>query len=213
MFVLVMAKEPVPGRVKTRLCPPCTPSQAADIAAAALADTFEAACASGADQVIAALDGAPGPWLPPGVRVVQQVDETFDRRLAAAWGTTTGPGIQIGMDTPQVTADLLGGAMATLSDGAHDAVLGPATDGGWWAIGLHQADERVFVDVPMSTDHTCADQRARLESLGCRVGALPELMDVDHFPEALTVAGLAPHTRFADAVRAVAADASTAVPR
>lgn len=209
MFVLVMAKEPVPGRVKTRLSPPCTPSQAAEIAAAALADTLDAACASGADEVIVALDGAPGPWLPPGVRVVQQIDSSFDRRLAAAWATTDGPGIQIGMDTPQVTGALLGDAMTSLTAGADDAVLGLAADGGWWAVGLHEADERVFLDVPMSTDHTGADQRARLESLGCRVGALPELVDVDHFPEALAVADLAPHGRFADVVRTVAATATT----
>ena len=213
MFVLVMAKEPVPGRVKTRLCPPCSPAQAAEIAAAALADTFDAACASGADEVIAALDGEPGPWLPSGVRVVPQVDETFDRRLAAAWAMTTGPGIQIGMDTPQVTVDDLDAAMATLADDAHDAVLGPAADGGWWAIGLPNADERVFLDVPMSTDHTGRDQRARLESLGLRVGTLPEFVDVDHFAEALAVADLATNSQFARAVRRVGDDATTAAAR
>ncbi|WP_436792570.1 TIGR04282 family arsenosugar biosynthesis glycosyltransferase [Actinospongicola halichondriae] len=201
MFVLVMAKEPVPGRVKTRLCPPCTPSQASDIAAAALADTFDAATASGADEVVAALDGSPGPWLPAGVRVVPQVDESFDRRLAAAWAQTSGAGIQIGMDTPQITGAVLDDAMALLTD--HDAVLGEATDGGWWAIGLHEADERVFHGVPMSTDHTGAAQRARLESLGLRVGDLPRMTDVDHFAEASTVAESAPDTRFAEAVRRV----------
>lgn len=211
MFVLVMAKEPVPGRVKTRLCPPCTPDEAADIASAALADTFDAACASGADEVVAALDGRPGPWLPPGVRIVPQVDETFDRRLAAAWATTSGPGVQIGMDTPQLTPDDLDAAMAALADDANDAVLGPAVDGGWWAIGLTQADERVFLDVPMSTDHTGADQLARLERLGHRVGSLPQLIDVDHFAEALDVAAAVPDGRFADAVRRVASTATTTV--
>ncbi|MDE0802983.1 MAG: DUF2064 domain-containing protein [Acidimicrobiales bacterium] len=212
MFVLVMAKEPVPGRVKTRLCPPCTAQQAADIAAAALADTFDAALASGADEVIAALDGDPGPWLPAGVRTVPQVEASFDRRLAAAWATTAGPGIQIGMDTPQIDAPLLDSAMAALADEANDAVLGPAADGGWWAIGLPGADDRVFLDVPMSTDHTGDDQRSRLESIGHRVGPLPELVDVDHFPEALAVADLAPHGRFAAAVREVADD-TTAIRR
>ncbi len=197
-----MAKEPVPGRVKTRLCPPCSPSQAGDIAAAALADSFEAAIASGADEVVAALDGAPGPWLPAGVRVVSQVDETFDRRLAAAWAQTSGAGVQIGMDTPQITGALLDDAMARLADG-NDAVLGEATDGGWWAIGLHQADDRVFHDVPMSTDHTGAAQRTRLESLGLRVGDLARMTDVDHFADALVVARSAPTTRFAASVRRV----------
>lgn len=203
MFVLVMAKEPVPGRVKTRLCPPCTPSQASDIARAALADTFDAAMACGADEIIVALDGETGPWLPAGVRVVPQIDSTFDRRLAAAWAATSGPGIQIGMDTPQLTADLLDDAMTMLQVGGNDAVLGPAVDGGWWAIGLHAADDRVFVDVPMSTRHTGRAQRARLESLAMQVGDLPELVDVDHFAEARIVADSIPHTRFAESVRRV----------
>ena len=72
MDLLVLAKEPIPGRVKTRLCPPCTPAEAARLAAACLADTLEAACAAGADRVLVALDGRPGDWLPPGVRVVGQ---------------------------------------------------------------------------------------------------------------------------------------------
>ena len=70
--VLVMAKSPVPGRVKTRLCPPCTPAEAAALAEAALADTLEAVAACGAGRRILALDGAPGPWLPAGFEVVAQ---------------------------------------------------------------------------------------------------------------------------------------------
>lgn len=213
VFVLVVAKEPVPGRVKTRLCPPCTPTQASDIACAALADTMDAATACGADEVIVALEGRPGPWLPSGVRVVPQVDDTFDRRLAAAWASTTGPGIQIGMDTPQITAALLDHSMQDLVGPDTEAVLGPAADGGWWAIGLHEADDRVFVDVPMSTDHTGDAQRARLEALGLRVGALPELVDVDHFDDAEAVAATVPNTRFAEAVARVDVTATASARR
>lgn len=213
MFVLVVAKEPIPGRVKTRLCPPCTPDQAAAIAAAALVDTFAAATACGADEVIVALDGAPGPWLPAGVRIVPQIEATFDRRLAAAWAETTGPGIQIGMDTPQVTARLLDDAMAALDDPAHDAVLGLAEDGGWWAIGLDAADSLVFHDIPMSQSDTGARQMERLDGLGLRVGALPTLIDVDHFAEAEAVAHAAPLTAFAAAVAQVASTSMQGLPR
>ena len=200
MFALVVAKEPVPGRVKTRLCPPCTEAESAAIAEAALFDTFDAVVAADPDEIVVALDGAPGPWLPTGARVVPQVEGSFDRRLAAAWAATAGPGIQIGMDTPQVTADGLRHAMATLDDDRHDAVLGPSRDGGWWIIGLASSDDRVFVDIPMSEQHTGARQLARLESLGHRVGLLPTMTDVDHFAEALAVAASIPDSRFAAAV-------------
>lgn len=205
VFVLVLAKEPVPGRVKTRLCPPCTAEEAAAIAAAALADTFEAAVSSGAERVLAALDGRPGPWLPPDVEVVPQGTGPLPERLAIAWSHTSGPGIQIGMDTPQVSPSDLDEAMSALADPDVDAVLGPAADGGWWAIGLPSADERVFAGVPTSRPDTGTMQRQRLEALGYRVGDLPIRSDVDHFPAALAVASLAPGTRFARAVQRTAA--------
>lgn len=207
MFVLVVAKEPVPGRVKTRLCPPCTPAQAAAIAEAALRDTFDAIAASGADEIVVALDGEPGPWLPDGVRVVPQVDGPLDQRLTAAWGATDGPGIQVGMDTPQLQPGDLDHAMATLSTNGTDAVLGHAADGGWWLIGLRSADDRVFAGIPTSRSDTGARQRARLESLGMQVGTVPTLVDVDHFSDAVAVAAAVPNTHFARAVRAVGAGA------
>src|SRR4051794_19832337 len=105
--LLVMAKAPVPGRVKTRLCPPCTPEEAAAIAAAALADTLEAVSRCAADRRVVALDGDPGAWLPPGLEVIPQRGATFADRLDAAWSAMTGPTLQIGMDTPQVDAALL----------------------------------------------------------------------------------------------------------
>jgi len=175
--VLVMAKSPVAGRVKTRLCPPCTPQEAAELAEAALADTLDAVAACGASRRIVALDGAPGPWLPAGFEVVPQVRGTFDRRLAAAWSAAGGAGVQIGMDTPQVTAGLLDDALATLDRTA--SALGLAGDGGWWAIGLRRPDPQVFLDVPMSTSGTGAAQLARLHQLGLDVTALPSLVDLD----------------------------------
>jgi len=175
--VLVLAKAPVAGRVKTRLCPPLTPAEAAALAEAALADTLEAVAACAAGRRILALDGDPGPWLPPGFEVVPQVEGTFDRRLVAAWATAGGPGVQIGMDTPQVTAGLLDDAMETLDTAG--AALGLAEDGGWWAIGLRQADARVFQGIPMSTSGTGAAQLARLQRLGLDVAPLPTLVDLD----------------------------------
>ena len=193
MHLLVMAKAPVPGRVKTRLCPPCTPEEAAALAEAALADTLEAVAVCSAARKILALDGAPGPWLPPGFEVVPQATGGLDRRLAAAWSVAGGPGVQIGMDTPQVTPGLLDVALAALD--RTGAALGLAVDGGWWAIGLRRPDPRAFLDVPMSTSRTGEAQRTRLRALGLDVTPLPTLVDLD------TVADLAAVTADGTAIR------------
>jgi hypothetical protein len=202
--LVVVAKEPVPGRVKTRLCPPCSPGEAASLAAASLADTLAAACASRADRVVLALDGRPGPWCPPGVVVVPQGDGGLDRRLTAAWAAVPGPAVQVGMDTPQVGAADLDAAMGALADEAVDAVLGPAADGGWWAIGLRRAHPRAFEGVPTSRPDTGARQHARLVELGLRTRLLDSRRDVDTWADAVAVAADAPGTGFAATVRSLA---------
>ncbi|HEX3955641.1 MAG TPA: glycosyltransferase, partial [Trebonia sp.] len=70
--LLVIAKQPVPGRVKTRLVPPCTHEQAAALAEAALADTLHTLLTVPARRRLLVLDGRPGPWLPPGFDIVPQ---------------------------------------------------------------------------------------------------------------------------------------------
>lgn len=202
MHVLVMAKEPRPGLVKTRLCPPCTPEEAAGLAEAALADTLEAVVACGADRRVLALDGAPGAWLPEGFEVVAQVQGSLGARLDAAWAHAGGPGVQIGMDTPQVDASLLDAALDRLHGGA-ECLLGDAPDGGWWAIGLRSPVAELFGPVPASRADTGARQRSRCVQLGLTVEDLPVLNDVDDVADALAVARSAPHTRFARAVRAL----------
>lgn len=198
--VIVIAKQPVAGRVKTRLCPPCTPTEAASLAAAALADTVETVAAVSASSRVLALDGAPGPWIPDGFVVVKQMGRGFDERLANAFAAVTGPAVLIGMDTPQLGPPLLERAISALHEPGTDAVIGPAYDGGWWTIGLHQPDPRVFVGVPMSTARTYREQCARLTDLGLRTTVLPTLRDVDTFADAISVAAEAPGSRFATAV-------------
>ena len=202
--LLVIAKAPVAGRVKTRLCPPCTPAEAAALARAALEDTLAAcdaaAAASGARRVLV-LDGAPGDWLPRGWEVVPQRGAGLAERLAAGFADAGGPALLVGMDTPQVAPELLRGGLAAL--GLVDAVLGPAPDGGYWAIGLQEPDARVFAGVPMSRRDTGAIQRARLASLGLGTFVLPALRDVDDIAAARAVAACAPRTRFAAALAAL----------
>lgn len=198
--VLVLGKSPVPGRVKTRLCPPCSPAQAAALAEAALVDTLAATTAA-SSKVTLALEGRADGWLPPGVRVVPQCEGTLDQRLAAAWSEVPGPAVQIGTDTPQLTATDLVDAYRTLCRPDVDAVLGPADDGGWWLIGLPYGMPEAFVGVPMSRPETGALQHARLRELGLRVALLESRNDVDTIEDAREVAAKAPETRFATALR------------
>ncbi len=193
--VLVMAKAPVPGRVKTRLCPPCSPAEAAALAEVALADTLEAVAACSAGRRVLALDGVPGPWLPPGFEVVAQCQGSLNRRLTHAWATAGGPGVQIGMDTPQVTAADLDHALAMLDASA--AALGHAADGGWWALGLRRPDGRVFRGLPMSTARTGRAQEARLRALGLDVALLPTLVDLDTIDDLAAVIAAGPDTHTA----------------
>ncbi|MGX5208071.1 TIGR04282 family arsenosugar biosynthesis glycosyltransferase [Streptomyces violaceus] len=190
--LLVIAKEPRPGRVKTRLTPPFTPREAASLAEASLADTLDAVAAAPADRRVLVLDGEPGPWLPAGFEVVRQCAGGLDERLADAFARCTGPALLIGMDTPQVTPELL-----TVDFGEGDAWFGPAEDGGFWALGLADPDPALLRGVPMSTPVTGAVQRERLVLAGLRVRDLPRLRDVDTVADAEAVALLAPHGRFA----------------
>lgn len=196
--LLVIAKAPVPGRVKTRLCPPCSPRHAASVARAALEDTLAAAGAAAVERRVLVLEGAPGPWLPAGWEVVPQRGAGLAARLAAAFADAGAPALLIGMDTPQVTPALLGRGLAALR--THDAVLGSAPDGGYWAIGLRDAAAAVFAGVPMSDGDTGTRQRARLDGLGLTTASLPPLRDVDTIADARAVAAAAPRSRFAAAL-------------
>lgn len=197
--LLVIAKEPRPGRVKTRLSPPFTPAEAAALAEAALADTLAAVAATPARRRVLVLDGAPGRWLPPGFDVVPQCAGGLDERLAAAFAGCAGPALLIGMDTPQVTPDLL-----DVDFHDCDAYFGPAEDGGFWALGLARPEPALLRGVPMSTPVTGAVQRERLLTAGLRVRDLPPLRDVDTAADARAVAVLAPDGRFAARLAACA---------
>ncbi|WP_336113302.1 TIGR04282 family arsenosugar biosynthesis glycosyltransferase [Streptomyces sp. PTD9-10] len=190
--LLVIAKEPRPGRVKTRLTPPFSPEQAAALAEASLADTLRAVAAAPATRRVLVLDGRPGSWLPPGFDVVPQCAGGLDARLADAFARCAGPALLIGMDTPQVTPQLL-----TVDFADCDAYFGPAEDGGFWALGLARPEPALLRGVPMSVPETGIVQRERLVAAGLRVRDLPRLRDVDTAADARAVAALAPHGTFA----------------
>jgi glycosyltransferase A (GT-A) superfamily protein (DUF2064 family) len=204
---LVVAKAPHPGLVKTRLGAEIGMAAAALVACGSLLDTL-AACASaaGADRCHLSLAGdldraVGGPELRAalaGWTVHPQRGDDFGARLADAHAQVPGPVVQVGMDTPQLTADLLHQAAAGLDH--DDAVLGPAEDGGWWVLALRDPSAAAaLATVPMSTPTTYADTRAALLAAGLTVGTTAGLRDVDETGDAVAVAGLAPGSRFAAA--------------
>ena len=198
--LLVITKAPVPGKSKTRLSPPCTPEQAAQIATAAVGDTLDAVRATPVQRRVVALDGEPGDLDLSGCVVVPQVEGDLGTRLAHAFADAMGspdgdlPTLLIGMDTPQVTPALLAASLDRLvAGGAGTVVLGTAPDGGWWALGVHSpVAALVLPGVPMSRDDTAVRTRAALEQAGLTVLDLPELTDIDHFPDAVSVAAECP---------------------
>lgn len=217
--VLVVAKAPVPGRAKTRLATDVGDAAAADIAACALLDLVAAVRGSGA-RLLVALTGdlgraARGPEVDAalaGAEVFAQRGDTFADRLAAAHADAHRllgargaglPMLQVGMDTPQLSAATLTESLRTAA--AHDAVLGPAEDGGWWGLAVRDpgwAD--ALRQVEMSSPETGRRTRQALAAAGARVALLPPLRDVDTWADARAVALLAPGGRFAAAVSGAA---------
>lgn len=221
--VLVIAKEPRPGLVKTRLCPPFTPTEAARLAGAALADTLDAVAGAAVHRRVLVLDGSlsdgrpldgvssrrprdgvPRPLsrvLAAGFTVLPQRGDGLDERLAAAyddaWEGEQLPMLLVGMDTPQLTGGLIEACVTQLLSDGVDGVLGIARDGGWWAMGLRRPDPQLLLGIPMSTAGTGAAQRRRLVGAGLRVVDLPVLIDVDTAAEAWIVAEQAPGSWFA----------------
>ena len=196
--LLVIAKDPQPGRCKTRLCPPCTPDQAAALACAALQDTLDVVDAVDAARKILILDGAAERWQRLGWEIIPQRGEGLAERLSNAFADVDQPALLVGMDTPQLTPALLRDGQRALED--HDAVLGPAFDGGYWSVGLRRGHHQAFVGVPMSSDRTLDCQSERFSGLGLRTHRQMRLRDVDTIADARVVATQAPSSRFARAL-------------
>ena len=194
--LIVIAKECLPGKVKTRLHPPLSLEQAAELAAASLHDTLAAVAGLPATRRVLAFDGVVAPAAAAGYDIVPQVTGGLDERLGAIFDGCTEPAVLIGMDTPQVSAAVLAPLFEAWPDDV-DAWFGPAADGGFWALALRHPDGDLLRGVPMSESFTGAHQLARLRAAGLRVRMLPTLTDVDHIEDALQVAALAPTGRFA----------------
>jgi glycosyltransferase A (GT-A) superfamily protein (DUF2064 family) len=214
--VLVVAKAPVPGLAKTRLAAAVGAEAAASLAAAALLDTLDAVLAADVAARVVALTGDLGlaqradelQSMLAGFDVLPQRGTGLDQRLVAAHADAAtvagGPVLQIGMDTPQVSARLLLESARSLADPAIDGVFGPATDGGWWALGLSDPARASFLHgIPTSQPDTGARTLEALRRSVSSVRELPELTDVDTVDDLWPVADLQPPgSRFRRAVEA-----------
>lgn len=181
--VLVVAKAPAVGRSKTRLVPPLTAVEAAELQVCLLLDTVEACASEVADVRVlygSADDRAPLEGLLPGVRLVQQEGRGLADalRLGVARHVGEGPVALVSSDIPGVPSGALTDAFSALAGGA-DVVLGPAMDGGYWLIAMREADDRPFVDIPWSTPAAYAVTRARCEGAGLQVVDVAAWRDID----------------------------------
>jgi glycosyltransferase A (GT-A) superfamily protein (DUF2064 family) len=213
--VLVVAKAPEPGRAKTRLAATVGNDLAANIAAAALLDTLDAVAATPVAARVVALTGdlneaAGGTELRERLAtftVIEQRGEDFADRLANAHfdsgqGSPNNPVLQIGMDTPQVTAELLADCARQLLQAT--AVLGLARDGGWWILGLQTpAAAKWLRGVPMSQPDTGELTLKALHDNGIDVTLVRKLADVDVVDDVPAVReACSPQSRFARITRA-----------
>lgn len=196
--LIVFAKAPVPGQVKTRLAPAIGAAAAARLAERMLVETLDRATAANPCGI--ELCCAPDEHHPALARAAARAGATLSRQAGADLGARMAAALQralrehrhallIGTDCPALDAAILRSAATALADG-HDAVFAPALDGGYGLIGLARMDAAVFHDIPWSTSRVMAETERRLAALGWKWRALAPLQDVDdprdlaHVPEA-----------------------------
>jgi hypothetical protein len=199
--IAVIAKECLPGRVKTRLQPDYTAHEAATIAAASLATTLAGVSGLPASRRILYFDGAVVPSGAEDWEVIAQCGDALDERIAFLFDLVDEPMLLLGMDTPHFDPDILSGVFEAWGD--TDAWFGPATDGGFWALGMREPDGSLVRGVPMSTEKTGALQLLRLARAGMTVRLLPPLTDIDTAADLAAVVEVS--TRFRTALGSLGA--------
>jgi len=197
--IAVMAKAPVPGRVKTRLAPPLMPDMAAALSAAFLRDITENIVLAAREIPIrgyvayapagsaALFDGmlaeGTGFVLADGAGVAAPEVEGFGRCLLHAAQSLFAQGHDavclLNSDSPNLPTALLGQAAAALAEDGDRVVLGPAEDGGYYVLGIKAPHRRLFEDITWSTGEVARQTRARARALGLAVVELDPWYDID----------------------------------
>lgn len=174
--IVIFARWPEPGKVKTRLAAELGDDEAARIYRRLLDHTIEVACASGLPVELRVTGASPERFAAafgPDIIVREQGEGDLGERLARI----EGPALIIGSDLPALTVDLLGQAAKALD--THEVVIGPAKDGGYWLIGFHENMPWLFSDMAWSTPAVLPETLVRLKARGVAPASLPELSDVD----------------------------------
>ncbi|OQW35401.1 MAG: hypothetical protein A4E19_01125 [Nitrospira sp. SG-bin1] len=190
--LVIFAKAPVPGQVKTRLCPPLTPDEAATLQGSFILDTLERTKIAVAklklplDRCLACVPSVTHVFFKimeerQGVKLIDQVGDDLGARMNQAVETMFARGYQrvliIGTDVPTLPLDHFKQALALLEN--HDLVLGPALDGGYCLIGLKRLAPELFTNIPWSTDEVLPLTQERASSLGLKTALLEPWRDVD----------------------------------
>jgi len=187
--VAIMAKVPAAGEVKTRLCPPLTPTQAAGLARCFLQDRIaQLHEISTIVPVVAFTPSEREPelraLLSDGVRLVPQqgadLGARLDRLLADLIGEGAVGAIAVDADSPTLPTEFVRRASVHLAEREADVVLGPCDDGGYYLIGLAHAAPELFREMPWSTPVVLDETVARARRLGLRLALLPPWFDIDH---------------------------------
>lgn len=185
--IIVFAKAPVAGQVKTRLCPPLTPDEAASLHGSLVLDMLER-CQSlrGYDCILAGTPSSHHPFFRAmearfKIPVWDQTGEDLGARMASAFKKALGSPyrsvVVIGTDIPGINGPILTAAVKGLQD--HDVVLGPTMDGGYYLIGLRTPVPALFENIPWSTDQVFALTEQKIQALGLSLEMLPKLRDLD----------------------------------
>ena len=183
--VFIVAKAPIPGRAKTRLVPPLTADQAADLQRALLLDTLEACRAEAADTALLYADPDEAPALAglvgTDVPLVRQEGRGLGDalRLGMARGLAGGPTALVSSDIPGVPSGSLHRAFALLEEERCDVVVGPALDGGYWLIAMRHPSDAPFHAIPWSTPAAFAVTAERCRAAGLTVATIDRWRDVD----------------------------------
>jgi rSAM/selenodomain-associated transferase 1 len=180
--VVVFAREPIPGRVKSRLAAEIGADAAARVYSATLEHTLDAADTSGARAVLSLAEVPSGGWLRDvdaaieiqrGDNLGDRLHDAFARRFVEGEDRV----VVVGSDCPWLRGAHIARASAKL--GGADVVLGPAADGGYWLVAQRPPGLALFARIPWSSPDTLTRTRKRIAALGGTWSELEELVDID----------------------------------